>query len=223
MLHAFPPVCPQGQGQRPLRPALRCVRPGPGPHRGGVGEGRAGEDGRQRRPALPGACHGHQGAARRAREAPRFRALERLLQAPALREVPGAAPAGQRHPQGSLGPPRARPTRRRARRLWTTSPRSTRSSGRPRRPDPASLVRTRSAYRRPERRCDGPGAVVFGGPYGPDGPDGRSSGRSQGVGSGPGQIADASSRSGSGRRTGRTGTAVAWPSVVAVQGAGRPE
>ncbi len=50
MLHAFPPVCPQGQGQRPLRPALRRVRPGPGPHRGGVGEGHPGEDGRQRDP-----------------------------------------------------------------------------------------------------------------------------------------------------------------------------
>ncbi|CAK7281052.1 Nickel-dependent superoxide dismutase [Streptomyces misionensis JCM 4497] len=103
MLHAFPPVCPQGQGQRPLRPALRRVRPGPGPHRGGVGQGRPGEDGRQRRPPLPGACHRHQGAARGAREAPRLRPLERLLQGPALREVPRAAPAGQRHPEGPLG------------------------------------------------------------------------------------------------------------------------
>ena len=57
----------------------------------------------QRRPALPGPRHRHQGAARRAREAPPLGAVERLLQAPALREVPGAAPAVQRRHQGPLG------------------------------------------------------------------------------------------------------------------------
>ena len=47
---------------------------------------------RQRRPGLPHPRHPDQGAARRAGQAPPVGAVDRLLQAAALREVPAAAP-----------------------------------------------------------------------------------------------------------------------------------
>ncbi|CAA9416686.1 MAG: Nickel-dependent superoxide dismutase, partial [uncultured Nocardioides sp.] len=80
----------------PLRPAVRGLRPGPGPHRGRVGQGDHRQGRRQRRPRLPHPRDPHQGAAFRAREAPPVGAVDRLLQAAALREVPAAAHPLQR-------------------------------------------------------------------------------------------------------------------------------
>lgn len=105
---------------------------------------------------------------------------------------------------------------------------------RPRRPDPASLDRTRSVCRRPVRRCHGPGAVVFGpgavvfrawcGPApGRLACARRARALSAGqLASGPGQTAEASSRSGAGRRRGRTGTVHVRSPATAVHGAGAP-
>ena len=83
----------------------------------------------------PGADH--QGAAFRAGQAPPVGAVDRLLQAAALREVPAAAHAVQRgHQAGRRRPaPRAARTSARPTSCWPRSRRSARSSGRPSRPD----------------------------------------------------------------------------------------
>ena len=86
----------------------------------------------QQRPGLPHARAAHQGAARRAGEAPPLGAVDRLLQAAALREVPPAARPVQRGDQAGR-------RRRRQGRADPASPssssarsrRSRRSSGRP--------------------------------------------------------------------------------------------
>ena len=85
----------------------------------------------------------HQGAALRAGQAPPLGAVDRLLQAPALREVPAAAHARQRGHQARRRR-RHQGRARRRRRPTSCSPRSTRSprsSGRPRRPEPVTLHR----------------------------------------------------------------------------------
>ena len=90
----------------------------------------------------------HQGAALGARQAPPVGALDRLLQAPALREVPAAAHAGQRGDQARRrhAAPRAAWTRPRPTSCWPRSTRSPRSSRRPRRADRSPT------YAGPDRR-----------------------------------------------------------------------
>ncbi|CAA9220390.1 MAG: Nickel-dependent superoxide dismutase, partial [uncultured Blastococcus sp.] len=102
--HVLRPRRPGAGGHRALRPPLRRVRPGPGPHRGGVGQGHPGEVPGQRGPGLPHPRHPDQGAAVGPGQAPPVGALDRLLQAPALREVPPAARAVQQgHQAGRRG------------------------------------------------------------------------------------------------------------------------
>ena len=120
-----------------LRPALRRLRPGPGPHRGRVDQGHHRQGRRQRRPRLPHPRHPDQGAAGGARQAPPLGAVDRLLQAAALREVPAAPPAGERghqarrrHRRQGLARRRRSPTT-----CWRRSTRSPKSSGRPRSPE----------------------------------------------------------------------------------------
>ncbi|CAA9230288.1 MAG: Nickel-dependent superoxide dismutase, partial [uncultured Corynebacteriales bacterium] len=84
---------------RALRPALRGLRPRTGTDRGGVGQGDHGEVPAERGPGLPDPGPDHQGAARGAGQAPPVGAVDRLLQAPALREVPAAARAVQQGDQ----------------------------------------------------------------------------------------------------------------------------
>ena len=137
--------CPRPGGARPLRPALRCLRPGPGPHRGRVGQGHHREVQRLGRRGLQDPGHPHQGGAGRPGQAPPVGPVDRLLQARAPREVPPAArPVLEGHQEGRRGQEDHRrrpwPTS-----CWPRSPRSTRSSGRPRssgrspasRPEPA--------------------------------------------------------------------------------------
>ncbi|CAA9368875.1 MAG: Nickel-dependent superoxide dismutase, partial [uncultured Nocardioides sp.] len=93
---APPRPCPDRRGLRPLRPALRRLRPRPGPHRGRVDQGHHRQGRRQRRRRLPHARRAHQGGAGPAGQASPVGAVDRLLQASALREVPAAAPAVQR-------------------------------------------------------------------------------------------------------------------------------
>ena len=92
---------------------------------------------RQRRPRLPHPRDPHQGAALRARQAPPLGAVDRLLQAPALREVPrSCTPSSTRPPSWPAPPaPRASSTPPRPTSCSPRSTRSPRSSGRPRRPD----------------------------------------------------------------------------------------
>src|SRR2546429_9069505 len=81
---------------RPLRPAVRHLRPRTGPDRSRVGQGDQREVPGQLGPRVPHPRPGYQGAARGAGQAPPVGALDRLLQAAALREVPASAPALQR-------------------------------------------------------------------------------------------------------------------------------
>ena len=136
-VHAFDPHVLRRGGHRTLRPPLRRVRPGPGPHRGRVRQGHPGEVPGQRGPGLPSARRPDQGAAFRPGQAPPVGAVDRLLQAPALREVPRSCTSCSTRPPSRPARPAARAawTRPRARSSSTTSPRSTRSSGR-RRPRP---------------------------------------------------------------------------------------
>ena len=87
---------------------------------------------RQRRPRLPHPRGPDQGAALRAGQAPPLGAVDRLLQAAALREVPAAAPArSTRRPSWRAPPaPRARSTSPRPTSCSARSTRSPRSSGR---------------------------------------------------------------------------------------------
>ena len=114
---------------------------------------------RQRRPRLPHPRDPHQGAALRAGQAPPVGAVDRLLQAPALREVPAAAHARQRGHQAGrrLAAPRASSTPARPTSCSPRSTRSRRSSGRPRRAERRSLARPTQA--RPDR----PGPVEVSG------------------------------------------------------------
>ena len=146
-------LTPAYRGQRPLRPAVRRLRPGPGPDRGRVGQGDLREVPGQHRPGVPHPRHHHQGAARRAGQAPPVGAVDRLLQAAALREVPEPAPAVQRGHQArrrrrrqGLAPTRPRPTS-----CSRRSTRSPRSSGRPSRRDPRR--RHRRSGRHVPRTC----------------------------------------------------------------------
>ena len=131
------------RGLRPLRPALRRLRPRPGPHRGRVGQGDHRQGRGQRRPRLPHPRDPDQGAALRARQAPPVGAVDRLLQAPALREVPAAAHRwSTRPPSWPARPaPRASSTRPRPTSCSPRSTRSPRSSGRPRRPERSEGLR----------------------------------------------------------------------------------
>ena len=80
-------------GPRPLRPALRCLRPGAGTHRGRIGEGLHGEVQRLRTTRSSKSAPCDQRGARRAREAPPVGAVDGLLQARARRALPRAARA----------------------------------------------------------------------------------------------------------------------------------
>ncbi|CAM5372339.1 hypothetical protein SMICM304S_02433 [Streptomyces microflavus] len=100
-LHAFPPVCPQGEGQRPLRPALR--RYDPAQARIEAESVKAVQEKYQANEDADFRTRAILIKEQRAELAKHHvRRSERLLQAPALREVPGAAPADQRHPEGAL-------------------------------------------------------------------------------------------------------------------------
>ena len=128
---------PDHRGLGPLRPALRRLRPRPGPHRGRVDQGDHRQGRRQRRPRLPHPRDPDQGAALRAGQAPPLGAVDRLLQAPALREVPRSCTRWSTRPPSSPAPPAPRASSTPAR-PTSCSPRSTRSprsSGRPRRPE----------------------------------------------------------------------------------------
>ena len=87
----------------------------------------------------------HQGAALRAGQAPPLGAVDRLLQAPALREVPPAAHPRSTRPPSWPAPaaPRASSTRPRPTSCSPRSPRSTPSSRRPRPPEPCPHRRSR--------------------------------------------------------------------------------
>jgi hypothetical protein len=104
----------QDCGARALRPAVRCLRPGPGADRSRVGQGHHREVPGQRRPGLPHSGVAHQRAAGRPGEAPPLGAVDRLLQAGPPRDLPTAArPVLGRHQarrcRGREGP--ARPGR----------------------------------------------------------------------------------------------------------------
>ncbi|CAA9312053.1 MAG: Nickel-dependent superoxide dismutase, partial [uncultured Frankineae bacterium] len=90
---------PQDRRLGPLRPSLRRLRPRPGPHRGAVRQGHAGEVPRQRGPGLPRPRAEDHRRPGHARQAPPRRAVARLLQGRALREVPRPAHADQQHDQ----------------------------------------------------------------------------------------------------------------------------
>ena len=132
-------VRPHRRRLGPLRPAVRRLRPGPGPHRGRVDQGDHRQGRRQRRPRLPHPRDPDQGAALRAGQAPPVGAVDRLLQAPALREVPrSCTPWSTRPPSWPAPPaPRASSTPARPTSCSPRSTRSPRSSGRPRRPERA--------------------------------------------------------------------------------------
>src|SRR4051812_7984222 len=98
-IHASVQHVLRGGGHRALRPPLRRLRPCPGPDRGRVGQGHPGEVPGQRRRGLQDARRPDQGGPRRPGQAPPVGAVDRLLQAPALREVPAAARAVQQGDQ----------------------------------------------------------------------------------------------------------------------------
>ena len=102
----------EGHRVRALRPAMRRLRPGPGQDRGRVGQGHLREVPGELRPGVPHPRGHHQGAALRAGQAPPVGAVDRLLQAPALREVPAAARSCSTRPPSWPAPPapRAAPT-----------------------------------------------------------------------------------------------------------------
>src|SRR5215212_5778550 len=144
------------RGQRPLRPALRGLRPGAGPDRGRVDQGHHREVPGQHRPGVPYPRHHHQGAAGRAREAPPLGALDGLLQGAALREVPEPEPAVQRGHQA----------RRRVRRQGFDGPGGRRPTARQDRGDLEDLLGDQAVLRsaavvRPARPSDVPAVVAM--------------------------------------------------------------
>ena len=138
---------------------VRRLRPGAGQDRGRIGQGHRREVPAEHGPRVPGPLPDHQGTAFRAGQAPPVGAVDRLLQAAALREVPAAAHAVQRgHQAGRRGAaPRAARTLPRRTSCWPRSRRSARSSGRPSRAD-----RRAAPYRVIGTRGGAPGFAASG-------------------------------------------------------------